>query len=72
MASVHKLHLKTASGDIKTAWVVDYADSRGNRRHQHYLAQRRQTCNPDRARCRQAPIGRMQTKLPSKSMRKFP
>jgi integrase len=35
MASVRRRTWKTASGD-KTAWVVDYADSRGERQRRHF------------------------------------
>lgn len=36
MASVRKRTWKTASGDHKTAWVVDYTDSRGQRQRKHF------------------------------------
>lgn len=36
MASVRKRTWKTASGEVKTAWVVDYADSRGDRQRKHF------------------------------------
>ena len=32
MASVRKRSWKTSSGEIKTAWTVDYADSQGRQR----------------------------------------
>ena len=37
MASVRKRTWKTASGEAKAAWVVDYADSRGDRQRKHFL-----------------------------------
>jgi integrase len=37
MASVRKRVWKTTSGEAKTAWVVDYADSRGDRQRKHFL-----------------------------------
>jgi integrase len=40
MASVRRRIWKTASGEIKAAWVVDYADSRGNRQRKHYLSKK--------------------------------
>ncbi len=36
MASVRKRVWKAASGEAKTAWVVDYADSRGERQRKHF------------------------------------
>ena len=36
MASVRKRTWKTASGEAKAAWVVDYADSRGDRQRKHF------------------------------------
>jgi integrase len=36
MASVRKRVWKTASGEAKTAWVVDHADSRGERQRKHF------------------------------------
>jgi integrase len=37
MASVRKRRWKTASGEEKAAWIVDYADSRGDRQRKHFL-----------------------------------
>lgn len=37
MASVRKRTWKTASGEAKAAWVVDYTDSRGDRQRKHFL-----------------------------------
>jgi integrase len=37
VASVRKRTWKTARGEVKTAWVVDYTDSRGDRQRKHYL-----------------------------------
>src|SRR6516165_11324588 len=37
MASVRKRTWKTANGDDKTAWLVDYADSRGVRQRKHFV-----------------------------------
>jgi integrase len=37
MASVRKRTWKTASGEAKSAWVVDYTDSRGDRQRKHFL-----------------------------------
>ena len=37
MASVRKRAWKTTSGEAKTAWVVDYPDSRGDRQRKHFL-----------------------------------
>jgi integrase len=36
MSSVRKRAWKTAEGEFKTAWVVDYADSRGIRKRKHF------------------------------------
>ena len=36
MASVRKRTWKTASGEAKAAWVVDYTDSRGDRQRKHF------------------------------------
>ena len=36
MASVRKRSWKTSAGEIKTAWVVDYADNRGDRQRKHF------------------------------------
>ena len=36
MASVRRRTWKTASGEAKAAWVVDYTDSRGNRQRKHF------------------------------------
>jgi integrase len=36
MASVRKRSWKTKSGEAKAAWVVDYADNRGNRQRKHF------------------------------------
>src|SRR5579863_7513506 len=36
MASVRKRTWKGASGEAKAAWVVDYADSRGDRQRKHF------------------------------------
>ena len=40
MASVRRRSWKTASGEAKAAWVVDYTDSRGNRQRKHYLSKK--------------------------------
>jgi len=40
MASVRRRTWKTASGETKAAWVVDYADSRGDRQRKHYLSKK--------------------------------
>ena len=37
MASVRKRTWKTASGEAKAAWVVDYVDCRGDRQRKHFL-----------------------------------
>ena len=37
MASVRKRKWKTASGEAKAAWVVDYTDNRGDRQRKHFL-----------------------------------
>src|SRR5262249_6378917 len=37
MAAVRKRTWKTASGEPKAAWVVDYTDSRGERQRKHFL-----------------------------------
>lgn len=36
MASVRKRTWKLAAGEIKTAWIVDYTDNRGNRQRKHF------------------------------------
>src|SRR5260370_15601296 len=40
MASVRRRKWKTASGEMKSAWQVDYADSRGDRQRKHYLSKK--------------------------------
>src|SRR6266403_2621694 len=40
MASVRRRTWKTASGEAKAAWVVDYTGSRGDRQRQHYLSKK--------------------------------
>jgi integrase len=40
MASVRRRTWKTASGEAKAAWVVDYTDSRGDRQRKHYLSKK--------------------------------
>jgi integrase len=40
MASVRRRKWKTASGEAKSAWVVDYTDSRGDRQRKHYLSKK--------------------------------
>ena len=37
MASVRKRTWKTASGEVKAAWVVDYVDCNGDRQRKHFL-----------------------------------
>jgi integrase len=37
MASVRRRTWKTASGEAKAAWVVDYTDTRGDRQRRHFL-----------------------------------
>ena len=37
MASVRKRSWKTASGEVKAAWVVDYAGNRGDRQRKHFF-----------------------------------
>jgi integrase len=36
MASVRKRNWKIATGEAKTAWIVDYADNRGRRQRKHF------------------------------------
>src|SRR5437870_4978583 len=36
MASVRKRTWKAATGELKAAWVVDYADSRSDRQRKHF------------------------------------
>jgi hypothetical protein len=36
MASVRKRSWKTSLGEIKTAWVVDYVDNRGDRQRKNF------------------------------------
>jgi integrase len=40
MASVRKRTWKTAAGEMKTAWVVDYPDSRGERQRKHFYSKK--------------------------------
>ena len=40
MASVRKRTWKTATGEAKAAWVVDYADSRGERQREAFSEQK--------------------------------
>lgn len=40
MASVRRRTWKAASGENKSAWVVDYGDSRGVRQRKHYLSKK--------------------------------
>jgi integrase len=37
MASVRRRTWKTATGEAKSAWIVDYTDSRGDRQRKHFL-----------------------------------
>lgn len=37
MASVRKRNWKTATGEARAAWVVDYTDSQGERQRKHFL-----------------------------------
>jgi integrase len=36
MASVRKRSWRVATGELKTAWIVDYADNRGDRQRKHF------------------------------------
>src|SRR5262245_39172727 len=36
MASVRKRTWSDANGELKTAWIVDYSDNRGNRQRKHF------------------------------------
>jgi integrase len=40
MASVRKRTWATSSGEIKTAWVVDYADNHGTRQRKHFATKK--------------------------------
>jgi integrase len=40
MASVRKRTWKNAKGENKSAWVVDYTDSRGTRQRKHYFSKK--------------------------------
>jgi hypothetical protein len=40
MASVRRRTWKTANGETKAAWVVDYTDSRDDRQRKHYLTKK--------------------------------
>lgn len=40
MASIRRRKWKTAKGEAKAAWVVDYTDSRGDRQRKHYLSKK--------------------------------
>jgi integrase len=40
MASVRKRTWKTANGDAKAAWIVDYGNSRGERQRKHCLSKK--------------------------------
>jgi integrase len=40
MASVRKRTWKNAKGENKSAWVVDYTDSHGNRQRKHFLSKK--------------------------------
>jgi integrase len=40
MASVRKRKRKNSSGENKSAWVVDYTDSHGNRQRKHYFSKK--------------------------------
>jgi hypothetical protein len=40
MASVRRRTWKTASGEPKTAWVVDYTDNRGDRQRKHFISKK--------------------------------
>ena len=64
MASVRKRNWKTASGEAKAAWVVDYADSRGERQRKHFPNKKAADIfriNIE-AKCKRALIGPMQIK----------
>jgi hypothetical protein len=36
MASVRKRTWSVATGELKTVWIVDYADNHGDRRRKHF------------------------------------
>jgi hypothetical protein len=36
VASVRKRIWSAANGELKTAWIVDYADNRGDRQRKHF------------------------------------
>src|SRR5262245_8074177 len=40
MAKVRRRRWKNKVGEAKTAWVVDYTDSRGNRHRKHFLSKK--------------------------------
>jgi len=40
MASVRRRTWKTANGEAKAAWVVDYIDNRGDRQRKHFLSKK--------------------------------
>jgi integrase len=40
MASVRRRTWKTASGEAKASWVVDYTDSRGSRQRKHHFSKK--------------------------------
>ena len=44
MASVRKRSWKTATGEVKTAWIVDYADNRGRRQRKHFQTKKAADC----------------------------
>ena len=54
MAAVRKRTWKTATGEAKAAWVVDYTDSRGDRQRKHFLNKK---CQSGRGDTRSMSVG---------------
>ena len=44
MASVRKRNWKTATGEAKIAWIVDYADNGGRRHRKHFQTKKAADC----------------------------
>ena len=64
MASVRKRNWKIATGEAKTAWIVDYTDNRGRRQRKHFQTKKAADSfgSISKVNCRPAPIVRRRTK----------
>ena len=63
MASVRKRTWKAATGELKTAWIVDYAD-RAHRQRKHFQTKKLPTpsASPSKVNCRRGFTGPLLTR----------